>query len=143
MAQPTASCSTTTTRRRSPDRGAARRRASLTAAALWLFTWMALSAGLAAGHTAAGWTGICTGNGVTTVLLDDSGSGTDHRNGRHCTLCWGQAPAPDMPALAASPEPLALVPVADVPPAPETVIPRALFRFQTRSRAPPTSADAA
>jgi len=140
MAQPTASSSTKTTRRRSPEPSAARRRASLTAAALWLFVWMALSAGLAAGHTAAGWTRVCTGDGVRTVLLEDSGTAAGHQGDRRCALCWGQAPEHDMPALAAAPAPFDLAAVKDPPPVREAVIPRALFRFQIRSRAPPEQA---
>ena len=126
--------------RRSRGHTSARRRASLAAVLLCLLAWLPLPLGLAAGHVAAGWTEVCSGKGVTTVLLEDSGGRGEHRDAGHCTQCWGQAPEHDMPVLAATAALFEIVTVDDDFPVREAVFPRALFRFQIRSRAPPALA---
>ena len=91
---------------------------------------------------AAGWTPVCTANGIKTVLLEDTGDQTPQRGSRHCsTLCWGQAPEHEMPLLTGSPVSFdRTVARGGEFSAHDEVIPRALFRFQTRSRAPPAFA---
>ena len=120
---------------------ARRRRASLAGVLLCLLAWMPLPLGLASAHMAAGWTQVCTSEGVTTVLLEENGGESKQPGTRHCTECWGQAPdhEPGPPPLA----PVLFQVVSgggDVPATGDEVFPRALFRFQLRSRAPPAFA---
>ncbi|MEI6559937.1 MAG: DUF2946 family protein [Rhodospirillaceae bacterium] len=119
------------------DRRSGRRIASLAAVLVCLLGWLPLPVALAAGHAAAGLTPICSTEGVKTVLIVDSGTGAGQRDSGHCPLCWGQAPepAPLAPATSAA---LFVVEVGPGDfPVREDIIPRVLFRFQIRSRAPP------
>ena len=120
---------------------AARRKASLAAVVLCLLAWMPLPLGLASAHMAAGWTPVCTSDGVKTVLLEDSGDQTQQRSNRHCTLCWGQAPEHETPLLTNAPASYDRAGAGGSEfLARDEVFPRPLFLFQTRSRAPPVPA---
>ena len=122
-------------------RRAGRRGAPLAGVLLCLLAWMPLPLGFASAHMVAGWTPVCTSDGVKTVLLEDSGDQTEQRGSRHCTLCWGQAPEHEMPLLTNAPVSYDRAEAGSGEfSARDEVFPRALFRFQTRSRAPPVPA---
>ncbi len=122
-------------------RPSGRRRASLASVLLCLLTWMPLPLGLSSAHAAAGWTPVCTGEGARTVLVEDSGDQTKHQGSYRCAECWGQAPQCEVPVLAGALEVFDVVADSgDDFAVRAEIFPRTLFRFQTRSRAPPASA---